>query len=359
MRMSTKVLYIYDSLRAGGKERQLVELLKGLIEYSDFIPALISLGNDKFFEQDIKRIGVNVYYLERKAKWDLTIFQKMLNIIENEKPDIVQSSCWMSSFYALPICKLKRIPLVNNSIRNTFRVNNIKWHIEQMLILLSPLRLANSKAGLSSRNLSLKNKKNIVVYNGIDFNRFKNFSSSNYTNKSFVVGMVAEFKDHKDYDTYLAAADKLTNAYKNIKFYAIGGGTNLDRYKKKYNYNDRIIFTGRVSNVEDYVYKFDVGVLTTYTEGMSNSIIEYMALGKPVIATDGGGTNELIQNNITGILLEPENIDMLVNEITRLMGDQDLRKLMGKNGRQRIRNKFSSERMVKAIIKLYSELLDK
>jgi glycosyltransferase involved in cell wall biosynthesis len=123
----------------------------------------------------------------------------------------------------------------------------------------------------------------------------------------------------------------------------------------------RIIFTGIRNDVESIVTIFDIGILLTdlekHGEGISNSIMEYMALGKPVIATDGGGTKELVIDGETGFLIPQKSPKLLAEKIDYLLNNEPLRKRLGTKGKERIQKEFSLDKMVSEHIKLYEELL--
>ena len=106
---------------------------------------------------------------------------------------------------------------------------------------------------------------------------------------------------------------------------------------------------------------FDIAILTTnkarHQEGISNSILECMAFAKPVIATDGGGTNEIVVHEKTGYLIKHGDISDLTDKILQLLTKDDLRKEMGQNAKQRIENEFSIERMVEGVIQMYKQLV--
>lgn len=103
----------------------------------------------------------------------------------------------------------------------------------------------------------------------------------------------------------------------------------------------------------------DVCVLATYTEGISNSIMEYMALAKPVVATDGGGTKELVLQNETGFLVRPSIPGEIVDCVEQLLSNPDIRNEMGMRGKKRIHEVFSIESMVRNFIDLYFSLVKK
>ena len=105
----------------------------------------------------------------------------------------------------------------------------------------------------------------------------------------------------------------------------------------------------------------DVGVLMTNprlaNEGLSNSIMEYMAVGLPVVCGDGGGNPELVRDGVTGLIVPPGDADALADRLVRLRSDPALRAAMGDVGRARILSDFSVERMVRGMLRVYAEAL--
>src|SRR5262249_41091338 len=134
---------------------------------------------------------------------------------------------------------------------------------------------------------------------------------------------------------------------------AVGDGEALEASRKIAADVGAIKFLGKRKNVEEIVETFDIGVLSTFTEGISNSIMEYMALRKPVVATDGGGTRELVVDGETGFLVPPGNPDALAAKIEYLLDHPDIAKGMGEAGEVRLRREFSITRMVERTAKLY------
>ncbi|MCP5104676.1 MAG: glycosyltransferase family 4 protein, partial [bacterium] len=110
-------------------------------------------------------------------------------------------------------------------------------------------------------------------------------------------------------------------------------------------------------DVESIVNLFNVGVLACNTnghaEGMPNSIMEYMALGKPVVATDSGGNRELVVHDETGFIVKPFDAAELTARLLYLLDHPDRANQMGMRGKKRIEEKFSLERMVKGYVSLY------
>ena len=145
--------------------------------------------------------------------------------------------------------------------------------------------------------------------------------------------------------------------YSNVGFVCVGDGPQYNHIRQTYENNQNsngLYYLGKQVDVESIISIFDIGVLTTYTEGISNSIMEYMALGKPVIATDGGGTKELLNNKISGYLISVGDKKDLVDKLIFLINHPSISKEMGRNGRKIIKAKFNIDLMIDKYKKLYN-----
>ena len=270
----------------------------------------------------------------------------------------------MTSVYAIPVAKKLDIKLVNGVIRNATRHSlcDKSFLLPKITFPFSDRIVANSRAGLAAYRVP-KNLESCVK-NGFDFQRIANLRDVNQVRNNLhitteqVVGMVATFSKFKDYDTYIKAAQIVLRQRNDVTFLAIGDGPNLENIRKSLSLDlyQRILFPGRLKDVESVVNIFDVGVLSTHSEGISNSIMEYMALGKPVVATDSGGNNELVLEGRTGFLVSTSDAVQMGNCIERLLKDSELARRMGAKGKQRIEKEFSIERMTDNFLALYREI---
>ncbi|MBI5915526.1 MAG: glycosyltransferase family 4 protein [Bacteroidetes bacterium] len=231
----------------------------------------------------------------------------------------------------------------------------------------SDVVLANSEAGLGAYRAPRGKRR--FIHNGFDFNRIAHLEDKETLRKRLgvrtpqVVGMVGGFFERKDYGTFIEGGCQLLEACPGLTFLAVGNGPGLPRCRALVpeKYWDRLIFPGMLERVESVMNLFDVGVLLTNTEvhqeGISNSILEYMALGKPVVATTGGGTNEIVVDGLTGFLVPPHNPGAFASQVARLLDNPDLARKLGEQGRQRIREAFSIGKMVGEFRRLYGDLM--
>lgn len=362
-----KILFIIDCLSSGGKERRLTELMKALQLKNNIGFELVTMSNDIHFKE-ILEFGIPIHYLVRRTKKDITIFRKLFQICKKVKPDIIH--CWdsMTAVYSAPICKILHIQMINGMVIDSPQKQNIfnkNWLRAKLTFPFSDYIVGNSKAGIEAYKAPAK--KSVIIPNGFNFDRIQNITDKKTileqinVKSKFVIGMVASFTTYKDYQTYFKAAQLILNKRNDITFLAIGSFTDsiLARSLLERKYLEYFRLLGRKSNVESYVNAMDICVLATFTEGISNSILEYMALGKPVIATSGGGTNEIVENGKTGFLVKVSSPGDLALKIENLLEDENLRSTMGVAGKERIENVFSIEKMLNSYTSLYQDVLSK
>ena len=272
----------------------------------------------------------------------------------------------MTAVYSVPVCKLINIKLVNGMITNSLTRQSIfdnYWFRAKLTFPFSDYIVGNSFAGLKSYRAPFK--RSMVIYNGFDFKRINGIIPGDIIRDQleirtkYLIGMVASFSENKDYRTYFSAACSILDKRKDITFLAIGNDTDSADSKGliKDEYIEHFRFLGRRSGIESYINAMDICILSTFTEGISNSIMEYMAMEKPVIATDGGGTNEIVVDSITGFLINQSDPEELAGKIEILLNDNDLRKRMGKAGKQHVITGFSIEKMISRYCDLYRLLL--
>ena len=360
-----KILFIVDSLHIGGTERQLIELLKGLSVYKDIICELGVMSEEIHFHA-VETLNVKVHYLIRKKSKDPRIFLKLHKLCKEFQPDIVHSWSSMASVYAALITKIIGNKLINAMIRGAKPLKFFnKQYIRSIITFpFSDIIVANSQAGLREYRVSAN--KGVCIYNGFDFDRLKNLKAKELVRRKYkiykekVVGMVASFSEYKDYETYIAAATIILGSRDDVTFMAVGDGVKIKECKNNIEdmYLGKIIFTGYQEDIESIINIFDIGVLSSnIQEGIPNSIMEYMVLGKPVVATTGGGTNEIIVGNQTGYLIPGKSPHDLVRKINYLLDNPNKAKQMGEAGRKRIQEKFCLDVMTSKYVALYKDIL--
>ncbi len=361
------ILIITESITGGGKERRLVELLKGLTTYHSLKIKLVCFKKIIQYYEIYNLKNLSIEWMESPLKKDPRIFFKLIKLCKEFRPHLIHSWGSMPSIYILPAVIWYRIPLINAMISNSICIPfTSTWYRKLITFPFSKVILANSWAGIKA--YKVPSKKASVIYNGFNFNRLNKLRAPEVVRKyygittEFVVGMVAVFTNNKDYTTFIKAAEILSHSNLKITFVAVGDGTLYDYHKtlSKNMQLSNLLFTGRVINIEEIIQIFNIGVLLTNSriarEGISNSILEYMALAIPVIASRGGGTEEVVRHGFSGYVIEPANASALAEKILYIVKHPKIADLMGHRGLEITKEKFSSEKMVKSTFELYQKV---
>ncbi|MDP4263350.1 MAG: glycosyltransferase family 4 protein [Bacteroidota bacterium] len=367
-----KVLMVINTLYKGGKERRILELIKGLKKHNEsFDIYLVSLTNVVHYPY-VYDLPITFEIIHKKTgRKDPGLILKLRKIIKNFKPDIIHSWDTTASWYLLVANLFYNKPILHGIIydasANLSPHNRKLYKSVKRLTPFSKVIISNSYAGIKSYNSPPH--KSVCVHNGIDFNRFKNLPPPEKVElellgerkgSKFIVAMVALIEIRKDHDSLLEAAIRLCSRDKDFIFLLIGHGTLMEEKKAKVPaelLDKQIRFLGSRQDIEAILQIADTGALLTnsdnHGEGISNSIVEYMASGKPVIATRGGGTDEIVIDGVNGYLVDPKNADQVVEKIEILKQNPGLKETMGKNAYNWVYEEFNIEKMTDSFIGLY------
>jgi glycosyltransferase involved in cell wall biosynthesis len=353
-----KVLLITDTLQNGGAERQLALLIKYLP--LDWDRCIWSFHGGPF-EDIIRSTGVNVIIAKRVFRFDISPAVSLWKIIKSWRPDVVHSWGWMATAAAGPLCRIRKIPLIDGTIRMGM-VRPLRGHANRWSMKWASLVVANSQAGI--RAWGIPSEKGRVIYNGFDPKRLDVCSEILPKLENIVkVVMTGRMVPEKDYDTFLNAARLLSNSSKyRWQFIAVGNGPDRQKLIDR-NWDlitkGQVVFIAGKTDVLPLLYDAYVGVLVSHpeihAEGCSNSLLEYMACSLPVICGESGGNREVVIDGDTGFIIPPRNPTALAEKLSLLREKPDLAHRMGVAGRERILRHFSVEKMVKGYIEAYNQ----
>jgi glycosyltransferase involved in cell wall biosynthesis len=367
-----KILMVINTLYKGGKERRVLELIKGLKKRNEnFEIYLVSLTNVVHYPYvyDLP-ITFEIIHKKENSK-DFGMIFKLRRVIKQFNPDIIHSWDTTASGYLLLANMFYNKPMLHGIIydasANLSDHNRTLYKSVKRLTPFSKVIISNSHAGIRSYNTPLK--KSVCIHNGIDFNRFKNLTPAGEVElellgerkgNKFIIAMVALIEIRKDHDSLIEAAIRVCSRDKDIIFLIIGHGTLTDEKKAKVPaelLDKQVKFLGSRQDIESILQIADAGALLTnadnHGEGISNSIVEYMASGKPVIATRGGGTDEIVLDGENGYLVDPKNVDQIVEKIELLRDNPELKEKLGKNAYNWVYEEFNIEKMTESFIQLY------
>jgi glycosyltransferase involved in cell wall biosynthesis len=362
-----RILFFTDTLGFGGKERRLLELIKYLKQNTNHTLALVLTENEIYYEY-VHEIGIPIKTIERKfSKIDPLPLFKFYKYCRTFKPDIIHAWGVMTTFYAIPAKLLCRTPLITSMIADVQGITeifSIKSAFFKIDYFFSDLILSNSKAGITAYKANSQKSK--VIRNGVHLERFQQKFNTEETRKdlgvktNYMIVMVGSFWIYKDYDLFVDVVKEINTIRQDVTFVAVGDGINFNRIQQRINDEEvgNIVLTGRRKDVERIISASDIGLLCTYSEGISNAIIEYMALGKPVIATDiEGGSKEIITEGETGYCTR-RSVDEIIPLINALLDNSTLRQSMGIKGKDRIASHFSINKMGNDFENVYKRVLE-
>jgi glycosyltransferase involved in cell wall biosynthesis len=365
-----KILFFIGSLGSGGKERRLVELLTFLDKRGKYELILVSknkgISFEKFFDLKVKWIRLD------SQVSDLKSFIQFYKIADEIKPDIIHTWGYIQTFMVLPyILKNRNVKLINSQITAAPPKISLKERlINKVNFYYSDVILSNSFAGLEVYHPPKTKSK--VIYNGLNFDRFNNLIPPVVIKKDFdlenkfTIIMIASYSKNKDYKRFFEVGIALNKLRSDFTFIGVG----FFRSEFQVFFNEAINLTLNypnlrpipgTSNVESLINVCDLGILFSNTEvhgeGISNSIIEYMALGKPVVANDAGGTKEVVKNEENGYLIKDETPEQIAQKINYLLDNPNLMIEMGRASKNRVMADFTLPRMGEEFEMVFSSVL--
>jgi glycosyltransferase involved in cell wall biosynthesis len=366
-----RILHFTESIGRGGKERQIVELLRGLFPHRD-IESFVAVTEEEDAHYEIDREHAQIIPLLRRGKRDWRLFRSLYDLVSNLKIDIVHSWGSMCSIYAAPVAKLCGTAFINGFVRDApphMTLWNKHYWRGKLTIPFSDIVVANSRAGLAAYHIP--ERKGVCIYNGFNPERIFNLTDEAELRSRLgiatphIVGMVANFTPNKDYAIFVEMACRICHLRDDVTFLAVGAGETLSQVRDGVppERSPRIKFLGLRKDVESIANLFSVGVLVTNTrlhgEGISNAITECMALGKPIVATNDGGTPELVLEGRTGFLVPSHDAEVLTDRVLKLLDNRGLANEFGMEGRRRIETAFSLDAMTNAYLRLYRGVADR
>ena len=197
----------------------------------------------------------------------------------------------------------------------------------------------------------------VVVRNGIDLGRFVEMQSpaASTNGRPRRIGMVANLRPVKGPDVFIRAAALVHAEHKDTIFSMAGEGdrASAEALARECEIEDRLELLGTVSDIPAFLAQLDVAVLTSHSEGLSNALLEYMAAGRPIVATAVGGNVELIEDGTSGLLVPPDDPEAVAAAIKRLLSNLALSSGLATAARERVSREYSCRAMIQQHVDLY------
>ncbi len=341
-------------------ERQIVELLRGSNQRGNVRLVLGVLDRGGAFEPAAFQLAERVLECRRRSRYDPTLLPYLILQARKAEVTAIHAFGWMSGLVGLAAARWLGIPFINGSIRDAPVKLGVREQVSRWCALHSDLVVANSKAGLSSYGLSQIPHAR-VIYNGIDLRRFQSGLSG--PSREHSLCMVANFSTRKDQACVIRALKLVRQTVPGAQLTLVGRdwGT-LEANRRLATELDLVECIRFVTNStlpESDIAECSVGVVASspiHGEGNSNAILEYMALGKPVVATEGGGNRELVQAGKNGFLVPVSIPEAMAKRLVELLLDPNLARRLGEVGHRIVAEDFSLDRMLSNYENLYARL---
>jgi sugar transferase (PEP-CTERM/EpsH1 system associated) len=362
--MSTPVLYLITELSTGGAQAALLRLLKRL-DRDRFSPTVACLYNgDGAVAQEIRALGIDVFDAQMRNKADLPALLRLYRHVRRIRPAILHTSLFHANLPGRVLGRIAGVPIIICSERTMAMEPQWRYRVNRWTIGLVDrvIAVSDSVRDFCVSHIGLPAEKLVVIYNGVELPKGP-FPSPREARAGLglpaegpVIGAVSRLEPVKGTSFLIQALAQVDNA----TLVVIGDGaerTALKALAQDLGVAGRIQWTGHRRDVPTLLPAFDLYVQPSLHEGMPNTILEAMAAGLSVVATAVGGTPEVVDDGITGLLVPPRDPDALAGAITALLRDPSLRHKMGRAGPERVKDHFSLEQMVQQTQALYECLL--
>jgi len=375
-----KLLHIITGLSTGGAEMMLYKLVSK-IDRSYFDIYVVSLTDIGPVGEKIKKLNIPVVAVRMKRRWkgffSFSGFFRLLRIARSYKPDAIQTWMYHSDLIGGLVGKILKIPVIWNIRHSNLDPKcNKKTTIWTTKICAKFSKILPKKIICCSyaskdvhSNLGYDENKMVVIPNGFDLDAFfpdkqareKVRKELGIDEKTIVVGFAARFDPQKDHKNFFEAAKILHKVYPNVRFLLCGDGISWDNKKlrewiEKSGIKKVTHLLGRQDDMKDIYNAIDIlSSSSSYGEGFPNVIGEAMACEVPCVVTDVGDSAIIVKD--TGFVVPPKNPEVLGGAIIKMIEiGEEKRREMGKRARDRIKENYSIEKIVKNYEQLYKKV---
>ena len=374
---SINILYLHNKSEISGGERSLLNLWENL-NRKIFIPFLI-IPEDGKFSIEAKKLNVDVSFLTISQLHPKNLFKIAANIFmllifyKKNKIRLIHSYTPRNNIVAAIAGKISGIPIIWHE-RNILLKG--EKDINKQFFFLADRTICNSHAVAEKYAVKGRLSSKVrVILNGVNLDKFNPLIKNIKIKKQFgidakkVVGIITNFSKRKRLEYFITVAAELLKKNNDLVFMILGGefaSNNSDSHIKeliglaeKLGIKNKVIFCGFKDNVSEILSCFDIFAHVAVKEACSRAILESMAMAKPVVAINDGGNPELVEDGVTGLLIQPDYsaINSFVKALEYLINNNGLRHAMGKKARERVEKYFDVKRNARQTEDVYRELI--
>ncbi len=379
-----RILYLIGALDVGGTEGQLVELASRL-DSARFAPTVCALYAGGARAESLRRLGIRVEVLNFRGLgkhrgiavlWRLpTLLLELAHLarfLRAEKPEIVHGFLFQAYVPGALAARLAGVPVVIASRRSLGRFKEghpLYLSVERLANRVTDLVVANSEAVRQDvlRQEGLPPAKVIVILNGVDPSRFADPAAGlplrqalDLHNRRPVVGVVANFRAYKGHEYFLEAWRQVYAEFPEGLALLLGEGSLRPTYEARaraMGLGESVRFLGVREDIPAVLTVLDLFVHPSREEGFPNAVLEAMAAGKPIVATNVGGTPEAVVHGESGLLVPPEDPPALAEAMIRLLRRPAEAARLGEAARRRVVELFQVSSMIRQYEEVYEHVV--
>lgn len=327
---------------------------------------------------ELARAGIPHESMQMGGFLDLTAVARLVRLMRRWRPDVVHSHAFRADVWCGLAGHIAGVPLIVNTIRNhdsqlfkmeySFVVGRLATVASWMALRLADAVVAVSGgvADYLAVERRVPTEKIHVIRNGFDFERLVGHADGRaavraefgWRDEDTVVGALAMLKARKGLSYLIQAAHQVVSASARVHFFIAGQGpdrTALEAEIARLGLQDRVHLLGQRGDALSLLEAADIFVLPSLFEGLPRSLLEAMALAKPVVVTDIGGSREVVRHRETGLIVDPRDASGLAGAIGRLIDSLALRQEYGEAGRRSVQERFDARRTAEAHEAVYSQ----
>jgi len=365
------VLHVIHDLRFGGTERRMLSVL-GTLDRDRFEPRVACILGLGEFAEDVRALGIEPVVIGRRSRADWSGLPRLAGLVRSERADIVHGWLFLANLYAIVGGRLGWAPVVIAAeggavTTRSARKRALHAAVGRALAPATDAFVANSEAVAAALRATVPPGKVVVIRNGVDVGvgptpaEVERARASIAASPGPVVGMVSRLDPHfKDHGTFLRAAARVAATRPETTFTIVGDGPGrreIERQVRELGLGDRVVLTGFRPDARAVIAALDVSVLLSFSEGLSNVLLESMALARPVVATAIAPNRELVEDGRTGTLVPVGDVAATADAIVALLNDPHEAQLRGLAARARVASEFSLEAQAERTMALYERLL--
>ena len=366
---SFRVLYLIDSLRRGGAELLLLDVTRVLRKQG--LDIHVGYSTPGPLKAEFRALGVPLYPLPRASRVDGLLFLRMLSLTRRLRPDVVHTHLFKSNFHGRAAARLAGAPVVVSTLHSAdpWAANPLAGRLYGLTACFADRLIAVSETVRAYHlvHTGVPAAKVVTIVNGVALERFDNIqgyrervrAGMDIPAAAPLLGVIGRLVADKGQADFLRGAARLRAQVPEARFLIVGSGPQKEALRALANdlgLGDVVFFGGFRQDIPAVLAALDVLVIPSLREGLPLTLLEAMAAGTPVVATDAGGMAEVLAKG-GGLVVPPGDVDALVEACLRLLASPELRARMGAAGRAIVARQYSLTRMVERLMTLYRELL--